>query len=331
MNTNIVAYLIKTKGMTQTDIATKLKSADKDTLGVSQALVSKWNRGEKIPKDREIEMLKLADLFWELEDKYTEDDDFLFDQESLIDSRWNIIVKTEKNQEDWYDFFTDMLSPKKFNNIDMKYDDNDFLKFARQCVFELNSAGFDIPENPIIIKNDTNTKFFSLIRVWMHRITTLQSWCVGTFPRSKSIQKMLIDLYSKLPCIALAQTSQAYEVAEKCDKGLLKNYVNDADQYVTLTAESAFHWQAMMMETYFGQDDFNEILIYPNNEDKEELSQSSSQIESNSSEGIDDSYLSYAERKILDQLNAHEKLIQELNQKIDLLIDQNNESDGIPF
>ena len=84
MNTNIVAYLIKTKGMTQTDIATKLKSADKDTLGVSQALVSKWNRGEKIPKDREIEMLKLADLFWELKDKYTEDDDFLHTENLVL-------------------------------------------------------------------------------------------------------------------------------------------------------------------------------------------------------------------------------------------------------
>ena len=48
MNINIVAYLIEITGMTQTDIASKLKSADKDKLGVSQALVSKWNRGEKM-------------------------------------------------------------------------------------------------------------------------------------------------------------------------------------------------------------------------------------------------------------------------------------------
>ena len=145
MNTNIVAYLIETTGMTQTDIASKLKSADKDTLGVSQALVSKWNRGVKIPKDREIEMLKLADLFWELEypdEAYHEGDEelpnILFYQ--LVDSKWNIIVKSKKNQEDWYDFFTDMLAPKKFNNEHSEYKYRDFVKFVRECIFALNDA-----------------------------------------------------------------------------------------------------------------------------------------------------------------------------------------------
>ena len=96
MNTNIVSYIIETTSMNQTDIAERLSNLNDDKKGISQASVSKWNRGEKIPKGREQELLMIADLYWELEDKYTEDDDFMFEQESLIDSRWNIIVKSEK-------------------------------------------------------------------------------------------------------------------------------------------------------------------------------------------------------------------------------------------
>tara|TARA_B110000008_G_C16917236_1_gene543185 strand:- start:227 stop:1201 length:975 start_codon:yes stop_codon:yes gene_type:complete len=324
MNTNIVAYLIKKKGMTQTDIASKLKSADKDTLGVSQALVSKWNRGEKIPKDREIEMLKLADLYWELEDKYSEDDDFLFDQESLIDSRWNIIVKTEQNQEDWYNFFKDMLTPKQFLNMNSEYKDSDFVKFVRGCVFNLNDAGFLVPENPELINNENNLRFFNLLRGWMHRVTILQKWCSGSIPYQTLKKLSYAELYNYLPRIALAQIIIKKDLPERTDKVLSEIFIEDTSKFVESTIRSYMYWGE---DGYIYEEDFNEILIHTKSESKDVISK----LESNESENIDASYLSYAERKILDQLNAHEKLMQELNQKIDFLIDQENDIDGIPF
>jgi hypothetical protein len=96
---------------------------------------------------------------------------------------------------------------------------------------------------------------------------------------------------------------------------------------VKSTIKGYYQWEELRMENFFGDDSFNELLIYPKNDNKDELSQSSSQIESNESESIDDRYLSYAERKIMDRLNANEKLIRELHQKIDSLIDQNNKGD----
>jgi len=326
MNINIVAYLIEITGMTQTDIASKLKSADKDKLGVSQALVSKWNRGEKIPKDREIEMLKLADLFWELE---------LVDDEvpwgNIVDSRWNIIVKSEKNQEDWYNFFTEMLSPKQFSNKDSEYKDSDLVKFVRDCIFALNAAGISVPENPDSIKKNTNSRFFDLFRRWMHRVTVLQYWCASSIPRNSSKNSKFVYLYNRLPSIALVQSIAGHEVPEKTDGILLKNYIDCEIQFVTSAIESFYQWEIQMMENFFGDDDFNEILIPSKSGGNKTLNTASSNVLSNDIENVDDQYLSYAERKIMDRLKANEKLVQELHQKIDLLINQNDDSDGIPF
>ncbi|MDA9031209.1 helix-turn-helix domain-containing protein [Candidatus Pseudothioglobus singularis] len=336
MNTKIVAYLIKTKGMTQTDIASKLKSADEDTFGVSQALVSKWNRGEKIPKDREIEMLKLADLFWELEypnEAYHEGDEELPNilMDPLIDSKWNIIVQSEKNQEDWYDFFTDVLSPKKFNNEHSEYKYRDFIKFVRECIFVLNDAGFKVPKNPDSITKDTSSRFFAFFKFWMHKITLLQYWCSNSIPHRQKDSRFT-ELYNNLPRIALAQASlDDIDIPEQTDGFLLGNFIDEMDQVVKNTIDDYYQWEGFMMENFFGEDSFNEILIYSNDDINDNISQSSSTISSDETQQNDDKYLSFAERKILDRLKANEKLIQELNQKIDLLIDQNNESDGIPF
>ena len=112
--------------MTQTDIANQLKAkkrkgSDVETK-ITQASISQWSRGS-IPDDRAIELLKIAGLHWELEyvidyDSY-EDPDFPTDPDSIpmpewmrdrvVDSRWHIVVKTEQNQNDWYEYINNML------------------------------------------------------------------------------------------------------------------------------------------------------------------------------------------------------------------------------
>ena len=325
MITNIVAYLTETTNMTQTDIASKLKNSDDNKTGVSQALVSKWNRGEKIPRNHERELLMMADLYWELE---LEDDEIPFG--NLVESKWNIIVKSEKNQEDWYNFFTDMLAPKKFSNKHSEYKDSDFVKFVRECIFSLNEAGFVVPENPESISNKNNSRFFNLLRRWMHRVTILQYWCYGSIPHSPMKDSRYTELYDNLPRIALAQVIIKKDLPEKSDRALFENYVQDMTQFVDSLIRNYLFWDSMN-EGFFGDDDFNELLIQRNKESKDTLTYSSPEDMTTEIENIHDQFLSYAERKIMDRLNANEKLIQELHQKIDLLINQNDDSDGIPF
>lgn len=346
MNLNIVKYILESTEMTQTDIANKLKAkkrkgSDEETK-VSQASISQWSRGS-LPDDRAIELLKIAGLYWELEDYIDydnfEDPDFPPDKDSLplpdffrsksVDSKWNVLVKTEKNQNDWYEFISDMLSPKQYKNIKSEFNDNDFVKFARECLFLLNGAGFVVPESPELIKS-TDSVLFNLFRKWMHRITILQYWCASSLPQDKH---NFPELYGNLSEIAIAQciVGSNYQVPEKTDPLALRNFVERVNRISKTSIDSYYAWQSFHMENFFGDDSFNEILIYSNDDTTDNISQLSSTTSSDEIQQNDDKYLSYAERKIMDRLKANEKLVQELHQKIDLLINQNDDSDGIPF
>lgn len=334
MNLNIVKYIIETTGLTQTDIANQLeakkrKGSDEETK-VSQASISQWSRTEKLPEDREIELLIIAGLYWELEyvidyDSYV-DADFPPDpdevptdfpewmRERVVDSRWHIVVKTEKNQNDWYDFITDMLSPKKFKNIESESKDNDFVKFARECLFLLIEAGFIVPESPESIKS-TDSVLFNLFRRWMHRITILQYWCASSLPRDK---RNFPHLYKNLPKIALAQciAGSGYKVPEKTDPLALKNFIEDANQLSKVAIEGYHFWELSIMESFFVDDSFNEILIYNNDDTKDNISQSSSTASSDEIQKDDDKYLSYSEKKILNGIQNNEKLLKEILEKL---------------
>lgn len=331
MNTNIVKYILETTDMTQTDIANQLKAKKKKGSDVetkiTQASISQWSRGD-IPNERAIELLKIAGLYWELEylidyDTY-EDPDFPPDEDSLplpeflrdrsVDSRWNILVKTEKNQNDWYDFITDMLSPKKYKNIESEYNDNDFLKFARKCLFLLIEAGFIVPESPESIKS-TDSVLFNLFRKWMHRITVLQYWCASSLPQDKH---NFPNLYENLPKIALAQciVGSNYQVPEKTDPIALRNFIEDVNQLSKVVIEGYHAWEFSIMESFFGDDSFNEILIYTNNDANDNISHSSSTTSSDEIQKNDDKYLSYSEKKILNGIQNNEKLLKEILEKL---------------
>jgi len=326
MNTNIVKYILKATDMTQTEIANKLKarkwkSGDGETK-VTQASVSQWSRGEKLPVYREIELLKIAGLYWELEDYIDydnyEDPGFPPDGDSSIplpdllrdksvDSKWNILVKTELNQNNWYEFITDMLSPKKYKNFESEYNDNDFLKFARQCIFLLNDAGFIVPESPGLIENN-NPALFNLFRNWMHRITILQYWCASSLPRNNI---RFLDLYRDLPKLALAQciVKSNYQVPEKTDVIVLKNFIEAVNQLSKTTIDGFYTWQNMELLNFFDDDSFNEILIYANNDLTDNVSYSSSTSPSDEIQKDDDKYLSFSEKKILNGIKNNEKLL----------------------
>jgi transcriptional regulator with XRE-family HTH domain len=76
---NIIDFIIKKKKMKQTDIAKE--------LGVSRAQISKWKSGEDIPIKRMKSLSEMAGLFG---------DDF----------EWCLLVKTPENAESWIRFFS---------------------------------------------------------------------------------------------------------------------------------------------------------------------------------------------------------------------------------
>ena len=335
MNLNIVKYILETTEMTQTDIANKLKArkrkgSDEETK-VSQASISQWSRGD-IPDHRANELLRIAGLYWKLEDivdydnyndhiMHPSDEEPIYYSESVrlktVDSRWNVLVKTEANQNDWYEFITDMLSPKKFKNIESEYNDNDFLKFARECLFLLIEAGFIVPENPESIKS-AGSVLFNLFRKWMHRITVLQYWCASSLPQERH---NFPNLYENLPKIALAQciVGSDYQVPEKTDPLALRNFIEDASQTSRVIIEGYHAWQFASMENFFDDDSFNEILINTKDVSNDNSSQTSTSTSSDEIHQNDDKYLSYSEKKILTGIQNNEKLLKEILEKLNRL------------
>jgi hypothetical protein len=335
MNTNIVKYILETTNMNQTEIANKLKpkkrkGSDKETK-VTQASISQWSRGDKLPSDRAIELLQIAGIYWELE--YVQDYDNISDyrensldepiptpewmRDTVVDPRWHIVVKTEQNQNDWYNFIDNVLSPKKFKNIQSESNDNDFVKFARECLFHLIEAGFIVPESPESIKS-SNSILFNLFRKWMHRITVLQYWCASSLPQDNY---NFPRLYLNLPKIALAQciVGSNYQVPEKTDPLDLRNFVEEVSRISKTSIDSYYAWEAFHMESFFGEDSFNEILIYSKDGTNDNISQSSLTTSSDEIQKDDDKYLSYSEKKILNGIQNNEKLLKEILEKLNKL------------
>ena len=331
MNLNIVKYILETTDMTQTDIANKLKAkkrkGSKKETKVSQASISQWSRGG-IPDDRAIELLKIAGLYWELEDVIDYDSledqnlpegeesipfpDFL--REKSVDSNWNVLVKTEKNQNDWYDFIADMISPKQYHNIESEYNHNDFVKFARECLLLLNYAGFTVPENPKLIKS-TDSALYNLFRNWMHRLTVLQYWSASSLPQ---VDHIYPNLYGNLSEIALAQciVRSNYEVPEKTDPILLSNFVDSVNRSSKNSINQYFSFQNFELLSLFDDDFFNELLIFNTTVVNDNIIQSSSIPLSDETQIDDDKYLSYSEKKILDGIKNNEKLLKQILEKL---------------
>ena len=85
-NTNIINYLTQEKGFKQSDIALKLDVA------ISQ--ISKWKGGVKIPKDKEVLLMKLADIWWERDnDRPLASEWAILAGSKVNDNRWNIFIK----------------------------------------------------------------------------------------------------------------------------------------------------------------------------------------------------------------------------------------------
>jgi len=130
MNINIIDYLTDEKGFKQLDIAKE--------IGVSTVQVSKWKKNSSdIPQIREVELLKLADLWW---------------SSALckngLPPEWAILVKTKENHIAWHHYFIDLNTSILDNNPTELWHHSfeDMNTFILTFLSLLNRYGFTVPE-----------------------------------------------------------------------------------------------------------------------------------------------------------------------------------------
>ena len=122
---NIINYLIKEKGLKQFEIAEK--------LNVKDAQISKWKLGVNIPKDREVELMKLAGIYWERDDGSS----------PLLS--WAVKVRNQENENSWYEFFKTCLEKVDRYSIASSLASNQ--KLTTSFLGTLNNSGLFMPES----------------------------------------------------------------------------------------------------------------------------------------------------------------------------------------
>jgi len=314
MNTNIIEHLMKVKKMTQVEIAGELNSNsdDPDKKGITQAAISKWRKGYRIPPSRQVELLKLAELYWEIEPINKDDPD---DSSPLreVDSNWNVLVKSKENQFAWMEYIDSLHPSFEILNPNGEHLEDEYLYFVRTLLLLLNWHGFEIPEFPPMpfreskISKDEQKRFRIFFRLLLLRINILQLWCIDTLPR-RNLEGFL-KIYIWVPKIAIAQTikqsSSKNKVPLSTDIAQLEKSIKITEN---ITEGFITDWLSWAMNNSYP-------LI---KENFAELSITSSTI--NEEHVLVDTRLkkiSYGEKKILEGIKKNEKLLNEILKRLD--------------
>ena len=193
MNTNIIDYLKKEKGYKQKDIA--------ENVGVSGALITEWKLGKIIAPKRDIQLRKLAELWWE--------DGYAYDGHP----RWSVLVKSRENEQSWFEYFENVAS-----ELPDSYLDTGSIK---KILLTLNNAGITINESApgkwsdeleeagceaITIESqlelEQTIQFYYFIKRYLQLFLEYREWCKthrNDNPHIGSFEKMMPDyIISKL-------------------------------------------------------------------------------------------------------------------------------------
>ena len=145
-NLNIIDYIIENKKLNQGAIGS--------ALGISQAQISKWKSGDKIPNNRELELIELAEL------KDSCDEFKLFDTKTA-DSSWAILTMKYCDGNDWIEYLTTLIYKNQIHSIR----ENDILagdeltSWIKNFLLMLNDADVELPRAPEQA-NSKNTDFY---------------------------------------------------------------------------------------------------------------------------------------------------------------------------
>lgn len=345
---NIVEYILQNTDLNQTQIGERLepnrsrynkaiKNVKYQETPIRQAVISKWKLTGKIPEDRIDELLKIAGIYWNIkssDEKYILKDhenhihhiegDISDSTDEIRDVNWHMLVKSEENQNNWYDIFSQELpnSIEKWKDSDGNHSDVKFLSSVRAAMLQIHDAGIPITPSPLeydsVVKADVS--FQEFIIDYRSQIDILQSWTRDKFPAGS----LRDDLYLAIPRIALAQCGDnPYLDTLEMDKWKeFASFAHSTVRYVENTIKDYEHLLAFEIDPSEDIHGYFDILkVLPDRGIFNIITGERIDLPSLNKDKTDfDQYLSYSERKLLEKLQKQEESINDLNMKIDFLI-----------
>jgi len=200
-NSNVIDYLKINKGMSQDEIAEKLNEKFPKRK-INQATVSRYksliNESDKraifsypplgkLPRDIEIELLKMADLYWDLTPEANTE---------TFDSKWNTFVQSKENENDWYKYFDSLKFFKNKAFLDCYRQGGKYIyeRYIREYLLLLNKCCFEFPSiNKEFMKEDN---FVELTNRWAKNLIELQEWWFDSVPEQLQQDRSFVEFYN---------------------------------------------------------------------------------------------------------------------------------------
>jgi len=313
-DTNIISYLTKEKGHKQSDIALKLDVA------ISQ--ISKWKRGVKIPRDKEILLMKLADIWWERDN-----------DRPLLRSDWAILVGSKVNENRLNIFFKGCFEdlsryPIASNLVPMDLLIENILKAFNiaQILFPNSAPSYEPPMPEYNWTPDYWQEFFE---DYIQQYLELENWCCKNLFLDK---EYMINFFKTLPELVIWRFINEDKIPTEfiIDPFWLHEYERASTEAIweerELIRRATFH-----EGLDFDIDKFDKHIYPPQKEDVSynpdvfDLGLGDDaedvdilRVEDQNKENID-SYLSYGERKIMDEVAKNRILLIKVLKKLESL------------
>jgi len=378
MNLNIIDYIIENKKLNQAAIGkllpvnekviAKLKKGEKQPTHISQAQISKWKQGIKIPKVRELELISIADL----DDVCTEFNQFTLDN---VDSRWAILTAEHCDGERWLDYLKDLVYKNQIISFEKNdvLEGNDLKDWSKELLYSLNNAGVYIHKAPeydcLSHPDDLGAKFekyprspfFEFIDTIFSEVLRRQKLAINIIPsglkKNKNYLKLIglitdgviamelekisikdIEDYLKKPFPLFSDPMKLFsfqlDIKFEIDKCITDLNQTSKNSKIDLVNNELFDKLSMFLggsDWYEWNDEIHDQKIESIIDEKTIPNDSNKNYELEGNfdskdhlrlldEVDSDKYLSFAERKITDQLRKQEKDIEELHKKVDSLL-----------
>lgn len=312
-DTNIISYLTKEKGYKQSDIALKLDVA------ISQ--ISKWKSGIKIPKDKEIDLMKLADIWWER------------DNGSLLRPHWAILAGSRINDDRWNIFIKECFEhlsryPIAGDLVPLDLLIENILKAfnTAQIIYPDSAPSYEAPMPEYNWEPDYWQEFF---QVYIEQYLELENWCCKNLFLDK---RYMVDFFKTLPELVIWRFINEDKIPTEfiADPFWLHEYERASTEFIWEEREQ------IRISTYhegldFSIDEFDKHIYPPQKDGRNDNSdfldlelddvaedKGISRAEDESKGNIDP-YLSYGERKLMDEVAKNRILLIKVLKKLESL------------
>jgi len=294
MKLNIIEYITKNTDFRQKDIA--------ERLAVSTAQISKWKSGEYISQEREEALLQLAGLFGD-------------------DAEWAMLVKTEENSKSWIEYV-------RYRNeiVDLpSYTIQDMPEiYVRLILSSLADVGVVLPNSaPSVNQIDKDgyesSLFDSLVGNYLDEYSRLIYWHqanIGSLNFDDAVidgpHKEVYELEDCAVSLTLCYVDNELLIETGADNVKLKHFQQQSRRK-TKDAIVALCEAMRSRKMPFTTDYFDYLSKSPEWLEDEQI------ITEEGVTSVTD-FLTYQERNILEKIDLNNRLLTELQAKVDRLL-----------